>query len=42
MDVVQTISGYISKMIAAGDGSTGNNGSAKMKILLLDPDTVSS
>ncbi|KAI9676316.1 MAG: vacuolar protein sorting-associated protein 45 [Bathelium mastoideum] len=40
MDIVQTVSGYISKMIAAGDGSSAN-GAAKMKILLLDPDTVS-
>ena len=42
MDIVQTVSGYISKMIAAGDGSFGaGSGAAKMKILLLDPDTVS-
>ncbi|KAI9704705.1 MAG: vacuolar protein sorting-associated protein 45 [Bogoriella megaspora] len=40
MDIVQTVSGYISKMIAAGDGPSGG-GASKMKILLLDPDTVS-
>ncbi|KAF2238527.1 Sec1-like protein [Viridothelium virens] len=40
MDIVQTVSGYISKMIAVGDGSS-TSGAAKMKILLLDADTVS-
>jgi hypothetical protein len=40
MDVVQAVSGYISKMVSAGDGSSGTP-SAKMKILLLDRDTVS-
>ncbi|KAI1074071.1 Sec1-like protein [Whalleya microplaca] len=39
MDVVQAVSGYISKMVAAGDSATGTP-SAKMKILLLDKDTV--
>ncbi|KAI0603245.1 glucose inhibited division protein A-domain-containing protein [Biscogniauxia sp. FL1348] len=39
MDVVQAVSGYISKMVAAGDSSSGVP-SAKMKILLLDKDTV--
>ncbi|KAI1638820.1 glucose inhibited division protein A-domain-containing protein [Biscogniauxia mediterranea] len=39
MDVVQAVSGYISKMVAAGDSTSGAP-SAKMKILLLDKDTV--
>ncbi|PBP23832.1 vacuolar protein sorting-associated protein 45 [Diplocarpon rosae] len=40
MDVVQAVSGYISKMVSAGDSTSGTP-SAKMKILLLDSDTVS-
>ncbi|KAF4628734.1 hypothetical protein G7Y89_g9414 [Cudoniella acicularis] len=40
MDVVQAVSGYISKMVSAGDSASGTS-SAKMKILLLDSDTVS-
>lgn len=40
MDVVQAVSGYVSKMVAAGDSASGTP-SAKMKILLLDSDTVS-
>jgi len=40
MDVVQSVSGYISKMVSAGDNASGTP-SAKMKILLLDRDTVS-
>ncbi|KAL9093269.1 MAG: hypothetical protein Q9165_004010 [Trypethelium subeluteriae] len=40
MDIVQTVSGYISKMIAVGDSSS-TSGAAKMKILLLDADTAS-
>lgn len=39
MDVVQAVSGYISKMVSAGDTTTGAS-SAKMKILLLDSETV--
>ncbi|TLD22764.1 hypothetical protein PspLS_07226 [Pyricularia sp. CBS 133598] len=39
MDVVQAVSGYITKMISTGDSATGTQ-SAKMKILLLDRDTV--
>ncbi len=39
MDVVQAVSGYITKMVSAGDSTTGAP-SAKMKILLLDKDTV--
>ncbi|KAF2965762.1 hypothetical protein GQX73_g7798 [Xylaria multiplex] len=39
MDVVQAVSGYISKMVSAGDSAFGGP-SAKMKILLLDRDTV--
>ncbi|PQE30802.1 vacuolar sorting-associated 45 protein [Rutstroemia sp. NJR-2017a WRK4] len=39
MDVVQAVSGYISKMVSAGDGTFGTP-AAKMKVLLLDSDTV--
>ncbi|KAL1871588.1 hypothetical protein VTK73DRAFT_1978 [Phialemonium thermophilum] len=39
MDVVQAVSGYITKMVSAGDNATGTP-SAKMKILLLDRETV--
>ncbi|KAI0121804.1 Sec1-like protein [Daldinia grandis] len=39
MDVVQAVSCYISKMVSAGDSASGAP-SAKMKILLLDKDTV--
>lgn len=40
MDVFQTVSGYITKMVSAGDGQAGSN-ATKMKILLLDSETVS-
>lgn len=39
MDVVSAVSGYISKMVSAGDTAVGSS-SAKMKILLLDSETV--
>ena len=39
MDVVSAVSGYISKMVSVGDVATGSS-SAKMKILLLDSETV--
>lgn len=39
MDVVQAVSGYVSKMVSYGDGTAGTT-SAKMKILLLDSETV--
>jgi len=39
MDIFQAVSGYITKMVSAGDSATGGP-SAKMKILLLDRDTV--
>ncbi|KAK1835193.1 Sec1-like protein [Podospora conica] len=39
MDVVQAASGYVSKMVTTGD-STNGAPSAKMKILLLDRETV--
>mgnify|MGYP001590508919 FL=1 len=39
MDVVQAVTGYISKMVSAGDSASGTP-SAKMKILLLDSETV--
>jgi len=40
MDVVQAVSGYVSKMVTAGENPAGGAPSAKMKILLLDRDTV--
>ena len=39
MDVVQAVSGYITKMMSAGDGTAGT-ANAKMNILLLDSETV--
>ena len=39
MDVVKAVSGYITRMVSAGD-TAGGGPSAKMKILLLDRDTV--
>lgn len=38
MDVVQAVSGYVSKMVSAGENASGTAG--KMKILLLDDETV--
>ncbi|EMF12121.1 vacuolar protein sorting-associated protein VpsB [Sphaerulina musiva SO2202] len=38
MDIFQSVQGYINKMVSQGD--TTNGGAAKMKILLLDKDTV--
>ena len=38
MDVVAAVSGYITKMVTAGDSS--GSSSTKMKILLLDSETV--
>ncbi|KIW00775.1 uncharacterized protein PV09_07755 [Verruconis gallopava] len=40
MDVVAAVSGYISRMVSVGDSTAGGS-STKMKILLLDADTVS-
>ncbi|KAK1006525.1 vacuolar protein sorting-associated protein 45 [Friedmanniomyces endolithicus] len=39
MDIFQSVSGYINKMVSTGD-STTSSGAAKMKIFLLDRDTV--
>lgn len=39
MDIFQAVSGYVNKMVSLGDTST-NEGAAKMKVLLLDRDTV--
>ena len=39
MDIVQAVSGYITKIVSAGDISAGTS-AAKMKILLLDDETV--
>lgn len=38
MDVVAAVSTYITKMVTAGDSSS--SASSKMKILLLDSETV--
>lgn len=40
MDLFQSVSGYITKMVSAGDGNMVSGGAAKMKVLLLDRDTV--
>jgi vacuolar protein sorting-associated protein 45 len=40
MDVASAISGYVSKMVSVGDSASGT-ATAKMKILLLDSETVS-
>ena len=40
MDIFQTVSGYVTKMVSAGDGATSGSSAAKMKVLLLDKDTV--
>lgn len=39
MDVVAAVSGYISKMVTAGESASASS-STKMKILLLDSETV--
>ena len=39
MDIVQAVSGYITKIVSAGDSTAGTS-AAKMKILLLDNETV--
>lgn len=39
MDVVQAVGNYVSRIISPGDGSSSGQ-SAKMKVLLLDRDTV--
>ncbi|POS84052.1 Sec1-like protein [Erysiphe pulchra] len=40
MDLIQAVSGYVSRMVSEGDNASGAM-SKKMKILLLDRDTVS-
>ncbi|KAF2680692.1 vacuolar protein sorting-associated protein 45 [Lentithecium fluviatile CBS 122367] len=40
MDIVQAVSGYITKMVSAGDSAAAGTSAAKMKILLLDNETV--
>ena len=49
MNIVQAVSGYMTKMVSVGSddggsagttGTTGTAGAAKMKILLLDSETV--
>jgi hypothetical protein len=39
MDIAQAVSGYITKMMSVGDSTSGTQ-DAKMKVLLLDRDTV--
>lgn len=41
MDIFQAVSGYITKMVSAGDVAQAQ-AAAKMKVLLLDNETVSS
>lgn len=41
MDIVQSVSGYITKMMSVGDNAATGTSAAKMKILLLDHETVS-
>ena len=41
MDIFQTVSGYITKMVSTGD-AVQSQAAAKMKILLLDNETVCS
>lgn len=40
MDVIQAVSGYITKMVSVGDNAATGTSAAKMKILLLDNETV--
>ncbi|KAF2142955.1 uncharacterized protein K452DRAFT_269557 [Aplosporella prunicola CBS 121167] len=40
MDIVQAVSGYITKMVSVGDSAASGTSAAKMKILLLDSETV--
>jgi vacuolar protein sorting-associated protein 45 len=40
MDIVQAVSGYITKIVSAGDSAATGTTAAKMKILLLDNETV--
>lgn len=40
MDVVAAVSGYMSRMVSVGESSTAGSSSSKMKILLLDSETV--
>lgn len=40
MDIAQAVSGYITKMVSVGDSAAAGTSAAKMKILLLDNETV--
>jgi hypothetical protein len=40
MDIIQAVSGYITKMVSVGDNAATGTSAAKMKILLLDNETV--
>ena len=39
MDIIQAVRGYVTKMVSPGEDSTSSS-NAKMKILLLDSETV--
>lgn len=40
MDVSQSVQGYVTKIISQGESAAAPDVAAKMKILLLDKDTV--
>jgi len=40
MDIVQAVSSYVTKMVSAGDSAAAGTSAAKMKVLLLDNETV--
>ncbi len=40
MDIVQAVSGYVTKMVSVGDSAAAGTSAAKMKVLLLDNETV--
>ena len=40
MDIVQAVSGYVTKMVSVGDTAAAGTSAAKMKVLLLDNETV--
>lgn len=41
MDIFQSVQGYITKIVSQGENAASTEaGAAKMKILLLDKDTV--
>jgi len=40
MDITQSVSGYVTRMVSAGDAASTSASAAKMKIMLLDRETV--